>query len=61
MENENLLRQLRKQPLKLQGNEEHENIPENIPEDSLVDILAADHSRTSSTEAIIVPETQQTN
>ena len=48
-------------PLELQGNEEHEDIPENIPEDSLVDILAAVHSRTSSTETIIVPETQQTN
>ena len=45
-ENENPLRRLRKQPLKLQGNEEHEDIPENISEDSLVDILAAIHSRT---------------
>ena len=34
---------------------------ENIPEDSLVDILDAIHSRTSGTETIIVPETQQTN
>ena len=41
----------------------HKNIktPENIPEDSLVDILAAIHSRTSSTETIVVPETQQTS
>ena len=61
LENENLLRRLRKQSLELQGNEEHEDIPENIPEDSLVDILAAVHSRTSSSETIIVPETQQTN
>ena len=61
LENENLLQRLRKQPLELQGNEEHEDIPENIPEDSLVDTLAAVHSRTSSTETIIVPETQQTN
>ena len=61
LENENPLRRLRKQPLELQGDEEHEDIPENIPEDSLVDILAAVHSRTSSTETIIVPETQQTN
>ena len=60
-ENKNPLRQLRKQSLELQGNEEHEDIPENIPEDSLVDILAAIHCRTSSTETIIVPETQQTN
>ena len=60
-ENENLLRRLRKQPLELQGNEEHEDIPENIPEDSLVDILPATHSRTSSTDTIIAPETQQTN
>ena len=60
-ENENPLRRLRKQPLELQGNEEHEDIPENIPEDTLVDILAAIDSRTSSTETIIVPETQQTN
>ena len=61
LENENPLRRLRKQPLELQGDEEHEDIPENIPEDSLVDILAAVHSRTSSAETIIVPETQQTN
>ena len=61
LENENPLWRLRKQPLELQGDEEHEDIPENIPEDSLVDILAAVHSRTSSTETIIVPETQQTN
>ena len=61
MENENPLRRLRKQPLELQGDEGHEDIPENIPEDSLVDILAAIHSRTSSTETTIVPETQQTN
>ena len=61
MENENPLRRLRKQPLDLQGDEEHEDILENIPEDSLVDILAAIHSRTSSTETTIVPETQQTN
>ena len=61
MEKENPLRRLRKQPLELQGDEEYEDIPENIPEDSLVDILAAVHSRTSSTETIIVPETQQTN
>ena len=61
LENENPLRRLRKQPLELQGDEEHKDIPENIPEDSLVDILAAVHSRTSSTETIIVPETQQTN
>ena len=60
-ENENPLQRLRKQPLELQGNEEHEDIPENIPEDTLVDILAAVDSRTSSTETIIVPETQQTN
>ena len=60
-ENKNPLRRLRKQPLELQGNEEHEGITENIPEDSLVDILAAINSRTSSTETIIVPETQQTN
>ena len=59
-ETENSLRRFRKQPLELQGNEEHEEIPENIPEDSLVVILAAIHSRTSSTETIIVPETQQT-
>ena len=60
-ENENPLRRLRKQPLKLQGNEEHEDIPENIPEESLVDILAAIRGRTSGVETIIVPETQQTN
>ena len=60
-ENKNPLRRLRKQPLEIQGNEEHEDIPENIPEDSLVDILAAIHSRTSSTETVIVSETQQTH
>ena len=59
--NENPSRQLRKQPLEIQGNEEHQDIPENIRYDSLVDILAAIHSRTSSTETIIVPQTQQTN
>ena len=57
-ENENPLRRLRKQTLEIQGNEEHEDIPENIPENSLVDILAAIHSRTSSKETLIVPETQ---
>ena len=45
----------------MQGNEEHQDIPENIPEDSLIDILAAVRSRTSSTETIIVHEAQQTN
>ena len=50
---------LRKLPLKTQGNKKHWDIPENIPEDLLVDILAAIHQRTSSTETIIVPETQQ--
>ena len=60
-ENENPSRRLRKQPLEIQGNKEQKDIPENIPEDSLVDILAAIHSKTSSTEAIIVPDTQQTN
>ena len=34
---------------------------EKILEDSLVDILDAIHGRTSSTETIIVSETQQTN
>ena len=60
-ENDNPLRQLRKQHLELQGNEEYEDIPKNIPEDSLVDILATIHSRTSSTETIIILETQQTS
>ena len=60
-ENENRLKRLRKQSLEIQGNEEHEDTPENIPEDSLVDILAAIHSRTSSKETITVPETHQTN
>ena len=60
-ENQNPLRRLRKQPLKIQVNEEHQNIPENIPEDSLVAILTAIHSRTSSRETIIVTETQQTD
>ena len=60
-ENENPSRRIRKQCLEIQGNEEHQDIPENIPEDSLVDILAAIHSRTSSAETKIVPETQQTN
>ena len=50
---------LRKQPLKMRGNEEHQQ--HHIPEDSLVDILAAIQSRTPGTETIIVPETQQTN
>ena len=61
--NKNSLWQLRKQPLKIQGNEEHQDkpIPQNIPEHSLVNILAAIHSRTSSTETIIVPQRQQTN
>ena len=59
-ENENPLRRLRKRPLEIQGNEEHQDILENISEDSLVDILAAIHSRTSTTETV-VPETQQTN
>ena len=31
LENENPLRRLRKQLLELQGDEEHEDIPENIP------------------------------
>ena len=46
---------------KILENEEHPDTPENIPEDSLVDILAAIHSRTSSTETVIVLNTQQTN
>ena len=49
-------RQLRKQHLEIKGNEEHREIPENIPEDSLVDILDAIHSRNSSTEKLIVPK-----
>ena len=32
LENKNPLRRLRKQPLQIQGNEEHQDIPENIPE-----------------------------
>ena len=49
-------RQLRKQHLEIKGNEEHQEISENIPEDSLVDILDAIHSRNSSTEKLIVPK-----
>ena len=49
-------RQLRKQHLEIKGNEEHREIPENIPEDSLVDILDAIHSKNSSTEKLIVPK-----
>ena len=54
-------RRHRKQPFEIQGNEEHQDIPKNMTEDSLVDILAAIQSRTFSTESIIVPETQQKN
>ena len=60
-ENELPLRRLRKQPLEIQGNEEHEDIPENITEESLADNFAAIHSGTSSTETILVVETYQTN
>ena len=49
-------RQLRKQHLEIKGNEENREIPENIPEDSLVDILDAIHSKNSSTEKLIVPK-----
>ena len=59
-EKENRPGRLKKQSLEIQGNEERQDIPKNIPEDSLVDILAVIHSRTSSAETLIV-ETQQTN
>ena len=59
-EKENRPGRIKKQYLQIQGNEERQDIPKNIPEDSLVDILAVIHSRTSSAETLIV-ETQQTN
>ena len=43
-----------------QVHEEPQDMPENISEDSLIDILPVIRSRTSSTETI-VPETQETN
>ena len=47
-DNENPSRRCRKQPLEIQENGEQQDIPENIPEDSLVDILAAIHSSTET-------------
>ena len=44
-DNENSLRQFRKKPLKIQENEEHQDIPINISEDSLDDTSAYCKSR----------------
>ena len=39
-DNENRSTRFRKEPLKIQANEEHQDIPKNIPANSLVDTLA---------------------
>ena len=59
--NETSSRRFRKCTSEKEEGKGNRDISENIPEDSLVHVLAAIHIRISSTETIIVPEIQQTS